>query len=121
MREEAPELWERYKAETAEFGVGEEDAGGYLGKTSELREEEHLDGWVTHRCVDFVEGRLGDKLDEERSLFLYLSFIKPHAGFNVPAAFEALYDLDTIPDIVDPPGRRNRTRTCVRFSRSRNS
>lgn len=115
MKEEAPELWDRYRAETADFGVGEEDSTGYLGKTSKLSDEEHLDGWVTNRCLDFLAGRLtepdgspGARLDEGRPLFLYLSFIKPHAGFNVPPEFEALYDVDRMPDMEQPPWSEER-------------
>jgi arylsulfatase A-like enzyme len=109
MKEDASEKFEAYRAEVKEFGIGEEDSTGYMGKTSSLGDEEQLDGWVTNRCLDFLRGDLtepdgspGARLDESRPLFLYLSFIKPHAGFNVPPEFEALYDLDEMPKIPQP-------------------
>jgi arylsulfatase A-like enzyme len=33
-----------------------------------------------------------DKRNDERPLFLYLSFLKPHAGHNVPEGYEEQYD-----------------------------
>ena len=59
----------------------------------------HRDGWVAEQCLTFID----EGLDPERPLFLYLSFLKPHAGFNVPKEFEDLYDIRDIPDIPMPP------------------
>ncbi|UUZ97665.1 sulfatase-like hydrolase/transferase [Paenibacillus sp. P25] len=42
-------------------------------------------------------------MDPSRPLFLYLSFLKPHAGFNVPKEFEDLYRIEDIPDLPQPP------------------
>ncbi len=70
------------------MGGGEENNLGYLGFTSKVPEAQHRDGWVTDRCLEFIE----EGIDSERPLFLYLSFLKPHAGHNVPAGYEELYD-----------------------------
>jgi arylsulfatase A-like enzyme len=82
-----------------EVSDGEECIRGYEGYPSEVAGKHHRDGWVTEKCVDFVNGR-----DDERPLFLYLSLIKPHAAFNVPDGFEQLYNLEDMPaDILIPP------------------
>jgi arylsulfatase A-like enzyme len=44
-----------------------------------------------------------EDIDPDKPLFLYLSFLKPHAGLNVPKEFEDLYDIDEIPDVELPP------------------
>ncbi|MBN2131317.1 MAG: sulfatase-like hydrolase/transferase [Sedimentisphaerales bacterium] len=93
MSDVNPEGLERYMQETRPFGGGEENIVGYLGCTSKVPEEDHRDGWVFHECLDFVE----NGIDETRPLFLYLSFLKPHAGHNVPPGYEELYDIDEIP------------------------
>ena len=62
----------------------------------------HRDGWIAGQCLKFLD----KGVDPQRPLFLYLSFLKPHAGFNVPKEFEDLYDIDKIPDIAQPPWQR---------------
>ena len=49
--------------------------------------------------MEFLNG----PLPENQPLFLYLSFIKPHAGFNVPPEYESQYKLEDIPDLEIPP------------------
>ena len=88
-----PEGLERYMRETRSFGAGEENIAGYLGCTSRVQEKDHRDGWVFNECLDFIENRI----DQNRPLFLYLSFLKPHAGLNVPPEYEELYEIDKIP------------------------
>ena len=88
-----------YKKEVAAYGGGEEAVAGYIGCTSQVAERDHRDGWVAEKCLDFLK----DGVDPERPLFLYLSFLKPHAGLNVPKRFEDLYDINTIPDVQQPP------------------
>lgn len=83
MKDLDPEAKQRYLAETINYGPGEEDPSGYIGETSKLPEREHRDGWVTEKCLDYIKNR-----NDERPLFLYLSFLKPHAGHNVPEGFE---------------------------------
>ncbi len=80
------ESYNRYKAETAPFGDGEEDPAGYVGMISQLEEREHRDGWLTEKCLDYLDER-----DDDRPLFLYLSFFKPHAAHNLPAEAAAKY------------------------------
>ncbi len=94
-----PEALARYNKEADKFGPGEEDNAGYIGCTSELPEEDHRDGWVFNRCLDFLD----NGVDEDRPLFLYLSFLKPHAGNNIPAGFEDLYNIDDMPVPSQPP------------------
>ena len=98
MGDEDPEGLAAYYAETSGFGVGEEASGGYAGCVSRLPPEHHRDGFIHKKCMEFLEAPPAD-----RPLFLYLSFIKPHPGFNIPPEFEALYDIGSIPDMEAPP------------------
>ena len=91
MLEVNPEAKKKYDAEIANMGPGEENNLGYLGFTSKLNEEEHRDGWITKQVINYI-----NKRDDERPLFLYLSYMKPHAGHNVPKGYEDLYNADTI-------------------------
>ena len=91
MLEMNPEAKKKYDDEIANMGPGEENNLGYLGFTSKLEEDEHRDGWVTKQAINYIEKR-----EDERPLFLYLSYMKPHAGHNVPKGYEDLYDADTI-------------------------
>lgn len=81
-----PEAKNEYDTETKHYGPGEEGNLGYIGETSKVKEEHHRDGWVFNRCMDYI-----NKRNDERPLFLYLSFLKPHAGHNVPEGFEDYY------------------------------
>ncbi len=78
-----------YTEETKDYGGGEEKPNGYIGRTSGIPEDCHRDGWVTEKCLDYIQNR-----NDERPLFLYLSFLKPHAAHNVPEGFEDEYDLE---------------------------
>ncbi|MFP4017313.1 MAG: sulfatase, partial [Halanaerobiales bacterium] len=99
MGDENPAALNAYFEETSDYGSGEENVNGYIGCTSQVPAENHRDGWVAGKCLDFLE----QGVDPDRPLFLYLSFLKPHAGFNVPKEFEDLYDIEDIPDIPQPP------------------
>lgn len=87
-----------YLREVEPCGVGEENLEGYVGRTSRVPAKDHRDGWITQQCLEF----LGSQRDNSRPLFLYLSYVKPHAALNVPAGFEELYDLRDIPDMDNP-------------------
>ncbi|TMM30633.1 DUF229 domain-containing protein [Polaribacter aestuariivivens] len=91
MLEMNPEAKKKYDDEIADMGPGEENNLGYLGFTSKLEEDEHRDGWITKQVLNYINNR-----EDERPLFLYLSYMKPHAGHNVPKGYEDLYDADTI-------------------------
>jgi arylsulfatase A-like enzyme len=97
--DENPEGLAAYRKEVAKYGPGEEGVEGYLGKTSEVPDRDHRDGWVAEQCLQFLDGGL----DPARPLFLYLSFLKPHAGLNAPKRFVDMYDINTIPDTEQPP------------------
>jgi arylsulfatase A-like enzyme len=99
MKDDAPQAKKRYDAESKTMGGGEENNLGYLGFTSPLPEEMHRDGWVTKQCLNFIE----DGIDTSRPLFLYLSFLKPHAGHNVPAGYEDKYDVSKVKYAEQPP------------------
>jgi arylsulfatase A-like enzyme len=89
---------EAYNREVKDFGPGEENANGYRGLTSNVPEKHHRDGFTAQKCLEFLD----DGIDPERPLFLYLSFIKPHAGFNVIKKYEDIYSINDIPDIPQP-------------------
>ena len=88
-----------YRKEVAHYGPGEEGIDGFIGKASEVADSDHRDGWVAEKCLEFLE----KGMDPTRPLFLYLSFLKPHAGLNAPQRFVDLYDINDIPDTDRPP------------------
>jgi len=93
MNKDDPAGIKHYNEEVASYGDGEEWPAGYVGCTSKVPEAEHRDGWSMNRCLEFLDkGR-----DEQKPLFLYLSFLKPHAGANVPAGWEDLYQSAAMP------------------------
>jgi arylsulfatase A-like enzyme len=99
MEEDAPEFFQQHAGEVRAFGPGGENLAGYKGLTSQLPPGAHREAWLTEKTLDFLRtGR-----DPSRPLFLYVSFDFPHAGFNVPAEFEALYQLDDIAEPAEPP------------------
>jgi arylsulfatase len=102
MKDLDPEAKQRYMDETIGYGPGEEDPSGYIGETSKLPEREHRDGWVLEKYLDYIHNR-----EDERPLFLYLSFLKPHAGHNVPAGFEEKYNLEKTKYAVQPPWEKD--------------
>lgn len=93
-----PEKKARYTDETKDYGGGEEKPAGYIGRTSALPEGEHRDGWVFEKCLEYIKNR-----NDERPLFLYLSFLKPHAAHNVPAGYEHFYDVKNTTYAQQPP------------------
>lgn len=99
MGVDEPEALARLTEETRAFGGGGEGVNGYLGCTSTVPGELHREGWLTGKCLQFLDR---DR-DASRPLFLYLSFDFPHAGFNVPKGYEELYNLDDIPARPHPP------------------
>ncbi|MGZ0656344.1 sulfatase family protein [Coraliomargarita sp. W4R72] len=99
MGDEDPGGLAAYFAETDSFGAGEENASGYIGCRSAVPASQHRDGWVAGKCMDFIN----TDLDPERPLFLYLSFLKPHAGLNAIPEFEELYSLNDIPSVMPAP------------------
>ncbi|MDR2859529.1 MAG: sulfatase-like hydrolase/transferase [Mediterranea sp.] len=94
-----PEGLKAYRKEVVEYGGGEESVAGYVGQTSEVDARHHRDGWVAEKCLEFID----NGIDTTRPLFLYLSFLKPHAGYNIPKPFEEWYDINEIPDMDDAP------------------
>ena len=104
MKDLDPDKKQRYLDETIAYGPGEEDPSGYIGETSALPEGDHRDGWVFEKCMDYIKDR-----KDERPLFLYLSFLKPHAGHNVPEGFEDFYNLDEIKYAEQPPWDKDRS------------
>ncbi len=98
MSDVNPEGLAAYFRETEPYGGGEENVAGYVGRTSRVPAEDHRDGWITQQCLKFLDS----EQDDSRPLFLYLSYLCPHAAFNVPAGFEELYDINDIPDMDNP-------------------
>ncbi len=93
-----PDKKARYAEETKDYGGGEELPAGYIGRTSGLPEGDHRDGWVFERALEYIQQR-----EDERPLFFYLSFLKPHAAHNVPAGYEKDYDLEHTTYAEQPP------------------
>ncbi|WP_124981027.1 sulfatase family protein [Nonlabens xiamenensis] len=104
MAEMNPEDKAAYDLEIKDMGPGEENNLGYLGFTSKLNEEQHRDGWITQQAMQYI-----DRREDERPLFLYLSFMKPHAGHNVPKGYEDLYDVDEINYAEQPDWEQDRS------------
>ena len=102
MKDMDPDKKQRYLDETIDYGPGEEDPSGYIGETSSLPESDHRDGWVFEKCLEYINGR-----QDERPLFMYLSFLKPHAGHNVPEGFEDYYDLEETTYAAQPPWQKD--------------
>lgn len=98
MEDVDPEKYHRYNDEVKDFGPGEENNAGYIGCVSALPENEHRDGWLTEKCIEYLRNR-----EDDRPLFLYLSYYKPHAGHNVPEKYERMYDGVEIGYAVQPP------------------
>jgi len=98
MKDVDPEKKKAYDDEAEEYGPGEEDPSGYIGRTSGIPEGWHRDGWIFERCVEFIRQR-----EDDRPLFLYLSFLKPHAGHNVPVGYEDHYNLGEVKYAAQPP------------------
>jgi len=96
---EDPQGFAAYTRETDDFGPGEEGVRGYIGCTSRVPARDQHDGWVAEQCLKFLDGGV----DPRRPLFLYLSFLRPHAGYNVQKQFEDLYRIEDIPDVPQPP------------------
>lgn len=99
MNDDDPEAKKRIGTEAKALGPGGENNLGYLGFTSKVPEEQHRDGWITRKCLDFIK----NGIDPKRPLFLYLSFMKPHAGHNVPAGYEDKYDVSKVKYAKQPP------------------
>jgi arylsulfatase A-like enzyme len=93
MKTDNPEGLKRYYDEVEAYGPGEERPAGYVGRTSQVPEGDHRDGWTFNKCLEFID----KGVDKKRPLFLYLSFLKPHAGANVPPGYEELYKLSEMP------------------------
>jgi arylsulfatase A-like enzyme len=102
MKDINPDAKARYDAEIDPMGAGEENNLGYLGFTSKLPEEDHRDGWITKQAINYIENR-----NDERPLFFYLSYMKPHAGHNVPEGYEDLYNLDSVDYAKQPPWNKD--------------
>lgn len=107
-----PEKKARYTEEVKNYGGGEELPLGYIGKTSEIEEGEHRDGWVFEKCVEYIKNR-----NDERPLFLYLSFLKPHAAHNVPKGYEQLYDTAYTKTAQQPPWNEDRSPHALGINR----
>lgn len=106
MGKDNPAGLKRYYKEVEPYGDGEEFPAGYLGRTSQVPEADHRDGWAFNHCLEFLDhGR-----DDKRPLFLFLSFLKPHAGANVPPGYEDLYELAAMP--VPPQPQLEQVEPC---------
>lgn len=96
MADDEPEWFQKVVDQAQKAGPGGEAINGYIGETSQIPAEHHFEGWLTKQALQFLDqGR-----DEEKPLFLYLSFDYPHPGFHVPKEFEEQYNIN---DFFDNP------------------
>ena len=103
LEQHAAELYEKNKLERTRCGPGGESREGYIGFESSLDPGEHREGWLTQQVLAFLEQRDA----AAAPLFLYVSFLMPHALHNPPAVFSQLYDDVELPDdlcaqVIDP-------------------
>lgn len=67
----------------------------YVPQISQLPAEAHPTQWIGDRCVEFLE-----KVDTEKPVFLFGSFIHPHPPFCPPAPWNKLYRREGTPPYV---------------------
>ncbi len=101
---EDPEAMALLARENEGIRTGGENALGYMGLASSLPPERHTEGWLTGKALDYLDQR---NPGDGKPFFLYLSFTKPHALLNVPAKYEAMYDIKDIklPETPVPMGQ----------------
>lgn len=87
-----PEAVKMMAKENEGIRTGGENALGYIGRTSSISPERQREGWLTRQTLEYLDNRG----DNDKPFFLYLSFDFPHAALNVPAEYEAMYDIDDI-------------------------
>ncbi len=114
MKDVYPEGYKRYMDENKPFGPGEENNLGYLGMTSGIPEGDHRDGWVFNQCLNFIE----NGLDKDRPLFLYLSFLKPHASADVPEGYADQYNMEDIPVTAQPAWEKDHSPHAAGLNRT---
>ncbi|MBL8027910.1 MAG: sulfatase-like hydrolase/transferase, partial [Fibrobacteres bacterium] len=106
MADDKPEWFERYVKQVAISGPGGEAMQGYIGQKSGIPPEEHFEGWLTQKAIDFID----NDRDSSKPFFLYLSLDYPHVGLHVPDKYEDMYDIndfdDNPPPIPIPDGHR---------------
>lgn len=88
-----PEALEVMARENTGIRTGGENALGYMGLASPFPGERHPDGWLTCKALEYLKQR---SRTDTQPFFLYLSLTKPHALLNVPAKYEAMYDINDI-------------------------
>ena len=64
---------------------------------SPLPREHYVDGWVADRAIEYLD--FHEKKHRDSPFFLFVSFPKPHAPYDPPRPYDAMYD----PRAVPPP------------------
>jgi len=67
----------------------------WVARPSNLPEHLHVTYWKTSQAIEFLERR-----DPTRPFFLWLSYIRPHAPFDAPGEYFAMYRDH--PDLPEP-------------------
>lgn len=93
-----PEAVAAMAKENEGIRTGGENALGYIGRSSGLSPDRQREGWLTRQASTYLDKRG----DDDNPFFLYLSFDFPHAALNVPAEYEAMYDINDI-ELPDCP------------------
>ena len=99
FNEQQPDVKKMLDDENIITQKGGEDVPGYIGQTSKVPAHLHQASWMTDSAISYLK----NDIDSEKPFFLYLSLNPPHAALNCPAEFEAMYDIDDIPDTKLPP------------------
>lgn len=99
--DQAPERMHAIRNWNRAAGFGGEGIDGYLGRTVPGNGDDLREAWLTDRALEAIDRARA----RGENWFAYLSFDAPHAPLYSPADYEALYDLDEIPDVPLPPDR----------------
>lgn len=58
-------------------------------------EEHYVDSWVTTRAIDYLDRH--DREQPDKPFFMFMSYPKPHAPYDPPRPYDAMYDPRDIP------------------------
>ncbi|MDD3925176.1 MAG: sulfatase-like hydrolase/transferase [bacterium] len=74
---------------------------------SPLPEEHYVDAWVCSSALDYLDNHLRDHSD--KPFFSFVSFPKPHAPYDPPRPYDAMYSPREVPVPLRQTDRYSRT------------